>query len=277
MTILLIVLALLIIGGSGLILYTTVIQPNRIHAQATSTAGAKVTETVHTNATGTAQAAATVQAVANVTTTVQAQATIKASATATALEAIYTQAISGAPVLDDALSHQGLNQWEEDNKAGGGGCAFTAGSYHASMLQAGFFSPCHAPATSFSDFAFQVQMNILKGDRGGIIFRSDGSTKYYLLRIDQSGIYDLFLYVDTTGGNARSLLSGSTSIIHRGLNQTNTLTVIARGSNIYVYINQQYVANVNDDTYSSGEIAVFAEDYTKPTEVAFSNAQVWKL
>src|SRR5947209_818771 len=121
MTILLIVLALLIIGGSGLILYTTVIQPKRIHAQATSTAGAKVTETVHTNATGTAQAAATVQAVANVTTTVQAQATIKASATATALEAIYTQAISGAPVLDDALSHQDLNQWEEDNKAGGGG------------------------------------------------------------------------------------------------------------------------------------------------------------
>src|SRR5438477_9355235 len=122
----LIVLALLIIGGSGLLFYTTIIQPQHVHAEATSTAVAKVTETVHSNAMGTAQTAATAQVVANATATIQAQAMAKASATTTALQAIYTQATSGAPALDDALSHQDLNQWEEDNKAGGGGCAFTA-------------------------------------------------------------------------------------------------------------------------------------------------------
>src|SRR6266853_1692739 len=176
LAILLIVLALLIIGGSGLILYTTVIQPNRIHAEATSTALAKVTETAHANATRTARAAATAHVEASATAIIQTQAKAKTAVTATSLQVIYTQATSGTPALDDALSHQDLYQWEEDNKAGGGGCAFTAGSYHASMLQAGFFSSCHARATDFSDFAFQVQMNILKGDRGGIIFRSDGST-----------------------------------------------------------------------------------------------------
>src|SRR6266702_4785007 len=246
MVILFIVLVLLIIGGSGLILYTAVIQPNQLHTQATATAQANVT--------GTAQA------------------------TATALQTLFSQATSGTPVLNDPLSQQDANSWEVDDKTGGGGCAFTDGKYHASMPQAGFFASCYAQNSNFSNFAFQVQMTILKGDRGGIIFRSDSAaTKFYLLRFDQNGAYNFFVYSGNSGSNAKNLLEGSAPSFHTGAKQANQIAVVARGSNIYMYVNQQYLTSLTDSTYSSGSIAVFAEDHTNSTEVAFSNAQVWNL
>src|SRR2546423_2417917 len=109
MVILFIVLVLLIIGGSGLILYTAVIQANQLHAQATATAQANATGTAQANATGTAQAAATATTEANATATAQAQATAHLQATATALQTLFTQATSGTPVLNDPLSQQDAN------------------------------------------------------------------------------------------------------------------------------------------------------------------------
>ena len=118
----------------------------------------------------------------------------------------------------------------------------------------------------------------VKGDRGGIIFRSDSAaTKFYLLRFDQNGTYNFFVYSGNSGSNAKNLLEGSAPSFHTGANQANQIAVVARGSNIYLYVNQQYLTSLTDSTYSSGSIAVFAEDHTNSTEVAFSNAQVWKL
>ncbi len=58
---------LVILGAGGLILFTTVIQPNRLHAQATATAVANQTGTAQANGTATAQTQA------NATASVQAQ------------------------------------------------------------------------------------------------------------------------------------------------------------------------------------------------------------
>lgn len=273
---LLVVLILLIIGASGVIFYATTIQPAQQHAQATSTAQAHSTGTAQAHATSTAQVIATNQAETQATNTAVAQATNQAKATVTALNSIYTQATSGTPTMNDPLTQQDTNQWELDNKTGGGGCAFSNGSYHASMPQAGFFAPCYAQNSSFNNFAFQVQMTILKGDRGGLIFRSDGSSKFYLFRVDQNGAYNLFLY--TNSNSTKNLLEGTApAIIHTGFNTSNTIAVVAKGNNIYLYVNQKYLASTADSTYSSGSIAVFAEDHTNATEVAFSNVQVWQL
>jgi len=42
-------------------------------------------------------------------------------------------------------------------------------------------------------------------------------------------------------------------------------------------VNQQYVASVTDASLSSGEIGVVAYDESVPTQIEFSNAQVWDL
>jgi len=63
--------------------------------------------------------------------------------------------------------------------------------------------------------------------------------------------------------------------MHTGLGQQNEIAIIARSSNIYVYINKQYIGNVSDSLYTSGEIGLFGEDATNATVASFNNLQVW--
>ena len=108
------------------------------------------------------------------------------------------------------------------------------------------------------------------------MFRGDGSTtKFYAVRFDTNGVYDLFSTQDSS--HSTELAYGSSASFKKNAGQTNLLTIIARNSSIYVYINKQYVGNITDGTYKSGQIGFFAEDHTNPTEVAFNNAQVWQL
>jgi hypothetical protein len=278
-TIMIIIIVLVLLGGSGLLYYVGVYQPQKMHADATATVNTQITGTAQANAV----ALSTSQAEANATATTQASATAAASATATALQAILSQVTSRTPTLNDPLSAPSTN-WDWDQLAPssstvGGSCAYTGGAYHSNIPKSGYFQPCFAKATTTSnDFAFQVQMTITQGDEGGILFRADlKNSKFYLFRISQSGVYDLYLYVDNQGTHAKNLLSGSSALIKQGQNQTNTVTVVARGGNIYFYINGQYLDGVSNNMFTSGNVGVFSESNTNPTDVAFSNAEVWQL
>ncbi len=271
-TVLLIVLAVLLIAGSGLIYYTTVYRPNQLHAQATATAVAQIT--------GTANAAvATTQAQTNATATAVAQVTAQAQATQTALQNIYTQATSGTPTINDPLKGQDSFSWDEFAGAPSGGCAFKGGSYHSSSPK-GYYGLCVANATNFSNFAFQVEMTIISGPSGAIIFRCDTAHQhFYAFDINTDGSY--FLYKVTIDSNSlahsSTLISGSTSAINAGNNQSNLITVVARGNSFYLYVNKQYIDSTSDDTYMSGAIGVITFSSTTTDEAVFSNAQVWKL
>jgi hypothetical protein len=277
MTILLIVLALLIMsGGFGLIYYSTVYHPNQLHMQATATAQTSQTMVARVTATANAQATGTAVAIVNATATAQAQATADVIATATALQNIYSSATQGTPALNESLSGNTGSNWDEDQAQGGGGCAFTGGAYQASIYSKGFYFTCIANNTNFSNFAFQVQMKVSRGDGGGLVFRGNSSAaKYYVFSVATNGNYQLFTAQDRT--HSASLTFGSSSTIKKGAGQTNLVTVIARGSSIYFYINKQYVGSVADGTYKSGQIGVLADDLTNPTDVTYSNLQVWKL
>ena len=236
---LLIILALLVIGGSGLIYYTTVVQPTKLHAQATATVQANVSSTTR----------------------------------------LYDMATNGSPDLNDPLKRNSASGWVEFPWTQGD-CAFR-GAYHSAILQKDI-APCLAQRTSYSDFAYQVQLTIITGDEGGLIFRSNAidpnhfpfSTNYYLFGIGHDGRYSLSYQGDKS---KVQLISGSSSTITTGLNQPNLLTVVAHGSNISLYVNRQYLAGVSDSNRSSGAIGVFAQDNSNPTDVAFSNAYVWTL
>ena len=268
-TILLIVLALLIMfSGFGLIYYSTVYHPNQLHVQATATAQTLQTGVAQTTATANAQATGTAVAIAN--------ATAAAVATATALQNIYNSATQGSPVLNDSLSFNTGSNWEEDQAQGGGGCAFTGGAYHASIDQKGFYFPCAAQNTNFANFAYQVQMTITKGDAGGVFFRGNRSAfHFYSLSIGKNGTFDLFVSKDQN--HSSDLNFGNSPAIKKGLGQTNLITVVVRGKNIYFYVNKQYAGSVVDNTYTSGQIGVFVDAHSTATDVAFKHAQVWKL
>lgn len=175
-------------------------------------------------------------------------------------------------VLNDALTAQDANQWDIFTYAGNvGGCGFSSGAYHANVTQAGIFAICTAHATNFANFTYQVQMTILSGttnDGGGLVFRSSNGSAYRF-RVGVNGSYDL---VD----QVKALASGSSAAINTGVNQTNVLKVVARGSSISLYVNNQLITAVQDSLSSSGAIGMMAVDFTNPTDVAFNNAKVWQ-
>jgi len=136
--------------------------------------------------------------------------------------------------------------------------------------------PGAARATNFIDFAYQVQVTLVKDDQAGIIFRFDSlKATFYSFYITSEGTYAL--NIDNQQGFISQLASGSSSAIKTGPNQSNLVAVLARGSQIYLYVNGQYLASVRDSTYKNGAIGVIAEDDGHPTEALFSDAKVWKL
>ncbi|HEV2662456.1 MAG TPA: hypothetical protein VGU68_17765 [Ktedonobacteraceae bacterium] len=270
--ILLTAMALLImVGGVALIYYATIAQPAQFRAQATATVQTILTKNAQATATAQAQATATAQAQARASATALA----KAQATATAYQNLYTTATSGTPALTSSLAYQDGASWDVYNAVGGGGCAFAGGALHASIFVQHTYIPCLAQASTFSNFAFQVQMTIVNGDGGGLVFRADDATShFYLLRISQDGTFSLVVTSDSK--NNTDLIDDTNPAVKTGT-KTNLVTIIAKGSNIYLYINKQFVDTTSDSSYSSGKIGVFADDTNAATDVAFANANVWAL
>src|SRR5216683_1650980 len=238
---LLIIIALVVIGGSGLIYYRAAAHPANLHAQATSIA----------------------------------QDFLKAQVQSMYPQGIFNQATRGKPAINDPLSSANGSVWSESS-LGNGRCLFTNGAFHALLSGKASFTVCFANSTRLSDFAFQVQMTIASGVRGGLLFRTGNSQAYsYAFDVASDGFYTLAVINGTSGV---VLNFGPSPAIKTGLNQSNLLTVIARGNNIYLYINKQYIAMVNDSTFSSGKIGLFAISGDNPqADIAFSNAQVWQL
>ena len=247
---LILVILLLVIGGSGLIYYATVVHPGELHIQATA-----VAKTVLTN-----QARGT--AVANA----------HASATVTALtpQQLYTRATGGTPVIDDPLTSPNGSIWYHYNAANNS-CAFLGGAYHIKIFLQGGNNTCFAVNSHFKNLAFQVQMTIIKGDAGGLLFHIGQG--FYLFLVDQNGSYGLYLDSGVLG----LLASGNSSAINAGLNRSNLLTLVAFDGFMYLYVNKQPVSRSFDSTYSSGQIALFAGSATSLTDVAFNNVQVWSI
>jgi hypothetical protein len=245
--ILLVVLALvLVVGGIafGLVSYNT-----------TQTNNANATATAQTNGTQTAQAHLTATAIA--------------SATTYAIQ--HTYPFSNNLKLDDPLTDNSKGfQWQENSY-----CKFSGSAYHVLDPETNTYNPCAAINTNFSDFTFEVEMSISKGDGGGLIFRGNSAkSQYYRIAIYTDGSYAIYVYVDTTGTNARTLKSGS---IGQTLNATNTISVVARGQTITIYVNQTEITSVTDSTYTHGQIGFAAVDLTNSADAVFTNAKVWQL
>ncbi len=266
-TILLIILAFLVMAsGIGLIYYSAVYRPDQLYAQATATAQTVRTAQAQASGAANAQSTGTAQAFAN--------ATAQAMATTAALQNIYNQATSGAPILNDPLNGNNIYHWDVGNASLGGSCGFKAGAYHVIEPNKSYYLSCLAESTNFSNFAFQVQVTIIQGDEGGLIFRATGA-KLYSFGFNREGLFSLIVSKNNNPG--KPLIYGPNSAINTGLNQPNLLTVIARESTFYLYINKQFVDAVRDSSYHSGQIGVYAAYSTHYTDVAFNDAQVWQV
>ena len=225
-------------------------------------------------------AIATAQAIS--TAAIQANATITAQAIATATASVVTANPNPYPpgggtlALYDPLHDESISSgWDQ----GSINCAFTGSAYQVSAINIPHLQYCIAESADFSNFAYEVQMNIFQGDVGGTIFRSDTTNHtYYSFFVARNGYYSLFVCTSKTCNPP--LVSKFSPAIKQGLNQTNWLAVVAMGTTITLYVNGKQLARVNDSTYSHGHIGLVASPYPKTndlTEVAYTNARVWTL
>src|SRR6266436_2736300 len=248
-----------VLGGVGV--YTT---HRSLVATATATTQMTATATAR-NATLTATTATTQ---ANATATTQS-----AYATATATANPY----GGTLALSDSLSDNSHGyEWPVVNDQFGT-CQFLGGAYHVSTTISSGGHWCDA-SPDFSNFAFEVQMTILKGDTGGIIFRDDNALNTrYVFSVGQNGKCELSIAQGTP--NTKILVQPVLSpAVHQGLGKTNTIAVVAQGNTITLHVNHQQIASVIDSTSSHGLIGLVVSSYAPggyPTEVAYSNARVW--
>ncbi|MEO7018823.1 MAG: hypothetical protein ABI234_01565 [Ktedonobacteraceae bacterium] len=282
---------LLVVGGLSAIIYATTNQyglvvgaQRRLDVNATVRSQVASQATLVSSLQATAQPLATTQAGVYASATAQDQSTAttqaaqdQATATATTLGNLLTQDTTSTPTLNDPLSDNSLNNgWDEvtaDNQSTG--CTFTGTAYEVQEGRQGFFQPCFATATTFTNFVYQVSMTMNSGSQGGMIFCANKSKgQYYLFRIDINGGYALELY---NNGKYILLVHGTNAAITTGVSSSNTLTVIANKGTFSLFVNTTYVDSASDTTLSGGQIGMAVIDRTLPTTVDFSNAEVWKL
>jgi eukaryotic-like serine/threonine-protein kinase len=282
---------LLLLGGFGL-LFLSIITNQQAETDvinATATGHSKTAQAqFNASATSMANLTATVSAANSTATASAANATATAAsiaanttATASAVAATATAYVrtitTGTPGLNDTLqdNSQGYN-WDVVNIVGGGGCAFIQGIYDSNMPQQGYFSPCFAHNTNFTNFSYEVQMNITKGDQGGISFRADADKgTFYYFYINTNGSFGLEIFKNYVLSGI--LKQGYSPAIQTGLNQANLIAVVAKVDRFDLYVNMQLVTSAIDNTYSQGQIGVVAEDINNPTDVIFSNARVYTM
>ena len=251
--ILLVLLALILIAASFASFYFII--------------GPKLLYATGPNTTATAQASANALATSRA---LSASATAQGRATATA-EANPYPPNSGTLAINDPLSNNSKGYGWEEGERDGGFCTFTGGTYHSIIPQSGVFHSCLALATHFTDFAFEVQAAVISGTSSGIVFRADRATTHlYYFILDERGNFYLKVYFDKFGTSS-VIASGSNPAINA--DGHNLIAVVARGSQVDLYVNRHLIKTLSDTTFSSGQIGVVV----LAGEVAFSNARVWKL
>ena len=261
------IVLVLIIGGlsSFFVIHNNQVAQQNANATATANANATGTAQALANATGTAvaNANATATAIANATATAIAHA----NATATAMTMSQYPPFS-ILALNDSLTSTSASGWSTGTQ-----CQFMSTGYQVSIARTGFDQGCLATSTNFGDFAYQVTMTIVQGDCGGLIFRAVNAQNYYAFLVCQNGKYIAALFVNTAV--EKSPPAATSSAIHTGLQQVNTLAVVLQGNTFNLYVNGQRVDTFPDSTFTHGAVGVLAADINSPTAVDYTNALVW--
>lgn len=184
---------------------------------------------------------------------------------------------NGTLVFTDPLKQENGSQWTASSDDVGI-CQFADGAYNVKQ-QSSAPKACNTRDDTYSNFAFEVQLTITQGGCGGIAFRDDVPPPdygaFYQFRICQNGRYDIAGYASY--GAVMQLPYGTSPAIHLGLGQPNTIGVRANGSSMTFYVNEQFLAQAQDSTYTSGHIGLIAYPYNGVASVSYSNARFWTL
>jgi hypothetical protein len=190
---------------------------------------------------------------------------------------ILQQATSGTPAIDDPLSSEnGDGDFGILNTTWGGACASIGGAYHLTLAYPVYWIWCvsREGGNHLNNFALQVQVNIEKGDGGGVVFGYT-TNEFYRTYIRSNGTYALLENIQSNKKQTQVLRYNSSSAIPVGFNHVSVVTVVVNSGSFYLFVNGRYVTSDTLNDYEKGAIGLTAESLTQSTDVAFSNLKVW--
>ncbi|HEY7834130.1 MAG TPA: protein kinase [Ktedonobacterales bacterium] len=187
-------------------------------------------------------------------------------------------ATAGQPLFSDALTSN-ANHWAVDGKQSFFGSDHQLHLYNHD-LQAIY--SLDQPVAAPDDFVVSVDMTFLHGslsDFAGLRLRvappADAHSAYYSVLLTPDGRYEFWRF---DGSRWQVLDFGYAAPIKRGLGQTNTLTVLAHGEKMTVFVNGQYVTAVTDallptvHNMTMGPTVIYAG-----TEAAYAHYTVYQV
>jgi len=234
-------------------------QTATVVAAAIATTEARETMFAQIDAAATATAKAVGSGQTAATATARALATWNAAATASALavEAVPAQPY-WEPALHDAFDRD-ENRWSTGDYSSErltGNRYIIDGVYRwQADAKEGFRWWSNAQGGSMTDFHLMVEARFVWGSDGancGVVFRRQKGGDYYLFRVRDDGKYQVSLM---SGGEATSLVrwTGAPTFSSGDFNY---LEVTGEGSHFTFYVNQEQVAEVDDDTLRDGSVAL---------------------
>ena len=182
--------------------------------------------------------------------------------------------------VDDPLqdNSKGYN-WEE-NSLLLSSCSFTTIGYAA---QGSIDTRCLArTATNFTDYAFQVELQMSISTGGGIDLHTSDNGGYYFTVVNMDGtqVNAYFKSFDSSGTykTLKTVAFNDLNIpFNKGKADFNTLGVVARGNTYTCFINGVQAAQVTDSNYPQGFMGIAGGYYHDRIYVqTFArNAKIW--
>jgi len=148
------------------------------------------------------------------------------------------------------------------------------GQYHASIPEGGWV--WYRYRGNYGDF--QAGMDVTaysEQGAGGMVFRATDDN-FYRFRIDPQGRYQLSKRIGDPG-EWHTLAGFERSPAIRTGPATNRLKVICKGNRIALFVNDQYLTTVVDDSFKRGGIGPYIASYKGETNVhwSFDNLRVY--
>lgn len=149
-------------------------------------------------------------------------------------------------------------------------CTFTTSYYEENSTNLNFCTRGTSTANSIPDLSYTIDVSIHQGNQGGLVVRK-ANNNYYYFTITATGEYALTRHSAANGGDDTTIKEDSSSAIHQGFDQWNTLQIVVQGSSFTLYINGQFITAQSDGTLTYGAIAVIANN----SDVRFRNVVVY--
>jgi serine/threonine protein kinase len=190
--------------------------------------------------------------------------------------AVQNTVLHSQPVLIDNLTGNTLNRWTVD----GSRCMFGYAGYIVTAMQVTYQQACPMLSPTVGNTAVETDVTMLGGTSAGMLFRMNGSQSYDFEITNTNEFFFARHDASSASGTSTSYLIKNTyNSVILAMGQKNTLLIIADGADFKLYINGSFVGEVQDSTYTHGQLALTSGTSGLVTagQANFSNLKVFDL